>query len=126
MVVNTPEGDDDDEGDDDFVLSFSNCSIKEGHDFDEYLAASKEWDQYAKEVGIEGTGWVWFPVAGEADNDYGFKLVIAIDDYTQMGANWQKFLDGHWRKSSELFDEISDCDIPRIYNGKMIRRRADD
>ena len=125
MVINTPEDDDGDEGDDDFVLSFSNCSIKEGHTFDEYIAASKEWDMYSKEVGIEGVGWVWFPVAGEANNDYGFKLVIAIDDYTQMGANWQKFMDGHWRKSSELFDDVADCDIPRIYNGKMIRRWAE-
>ena len=64
-------------------------------------------------------------MAGEADNDYGFKLVIAIDDYTQMGANWQKFLDGHWRKSSELFDALADCDIPRIYNAKIIRRWAE-
>ena len=43
-----------------------------------------------------------------------------------MGANWQKYHDGHWQKSSELFDSIVDCDVSRTYNGTMIRRWKED
>lgn len=126
MVVDPSDGDDGDESDNDFVVSMSNCSIKEGHTFDDYMAANAEWDAYAKENGINTVGWAWFPVAGESNNDYGFKAVSAEDDFVTMGANWQKFMEGHWRKSSELFDKIVDCDISRIYNAKTIRRWSED
>jgi hypothetical protein len=126
MVVDPSEGDNEDDSDNDFVVSMSNCSIKEGHTFDDYVAANAEWDAYAKENGINTVGWAWFPVAGESNNDYGFKAVSAEDDYVQLGANWQKFMEGHWRKSSELFDDIVDCDISRIYSGKTIRRWSED
>ena len=59
---------------------------------------------------------------GEANNDYGFKVVSAQDDYTAMGENWQKYMDGHWQKSSELFDDLVDCDIARTYSGTTLRR----
>lgn len=126
MVVDPRDGSGDgDESDNDFVLSIANCSIEEGHTFEEYLEASKAWDAYAKENGIKTVGWAWFPVAGESNNDYGFKGVSAADDFVELGANWQKFLEGHWRKSSELFDDVLDCDVGRIYLGKTIRRWGD-
>ena len=126
MVVDPSDGDDGDESDNDFVVSMSNCSIKDGHTFDDYMKANQEWDAYAKENGMNTVGWAWFPVAGESDNDYGFKAVSADDDFVTMGANWQKFMEGHWRKSSELFDKIVDCDISRIYNATTIRRWSED
>ena len=125
MTVDPSDGDDGDESDNDFVLSIADCSIEEGHTFEEYLEANKEWDAYAKEHGISTVSWAWFPVAGESNDDYGFKAVSAQDDFVTLGATWQKFMEGHWRKSSELFDEIVDCDISRIYNGKTIRRWSD-
>jgi hypothetical protein len=113
---------DDDKQDNKFVLSFSNCSIKEGRTFEEYMAASGEWEAYAKEHGITGRAWIWFPIVGEADNDYDFKVVSAEDDYTAMGENWQKYMDGHWLRSSELFDDLLDCDIARVYTATTLRR----
>lgn len=125
MLVDTPDDDDADEDDKDFILSISNCSIKDDHTFEDYMAATKEWDAYAKEHGIKGVGWVWFPVAGEKNNDYDFKFAGAEDDFVELGENWQKFMDGHWQKSSELFEDVVDCDVPRVYTGTMIRRFAD-
>ena len=69
---------------------------------------------------------MWFPVAGESDDDYDFKFAGAEDDYRTMGANWQLYLDGHWQKSNEIFEEIVKCDVSRIYNATMIRRWADE
>lgn len=126
MMVDTPDDDEVDNDDNDFVLSISNCSIKDGHTFEDYLAAAREWDTYSREHGIDGVGWVWFPVAGEKDNDYDFKYAGAEDDFIQQGENWQKFMDGHWQKSSELFEDLIDCDIARIYLGEMIRNFADE
>lgn len=122
LMSSSPDESDDDEPDNTFVLSFSNCSMKDGHTFEEYLAATKEWEAYANEHGITERAWVWFPIVGEKNNDYGFKVVSAQDDYTAMGENWQKYMDGHWQKSSELFDDLVDCDIARTYSATTLRR----
>jgi hypothetical protein len=122
MIVDPSENDGNDEGDDTFVLSFSDCSIKDGHTFEDYMAATRQWNEYAAEHGFKQAGWVWFPVAGESADDYDFKFAGAEDDYRTMGANWQLYLDGHWQKSNEIFDDIVDCDVSRIYNATMLRR----
>jgi len=126
MNVDPPENDGNDEGDDTFVLSFSDCSIKDDHTFEDYLAATEQWNEYAAEHGFKQAGWVWFPVAGESDDDYDFKFAGGEDDYRTMGANWQLYMDGHWQKSNEIFDDIVKCDVSRIYNATMIRRWADE
>ena len=126
MMVDTPDDDEVDADDTDFILSISNCSIKDDHTFEDYMAAAEEWDAYAKEHGIKGVAWVWFPVAGEKNNDYDFKVAGAEDDFIELGENWQKFMDGHWQKSSELFDDVVDCDISRVYTGEMIRNFDDE
>ena len=111
----------DDESDNSFVLSFSNCSFEEGKTFEELTAAQTTWNAYADENGINGGAWMMFQVYGQEDGDYDFKYVTSTDDFTMLGANWQKFSDGHWRKSEELFDDLLDCDVSRIYSATAIR-----
>ena len=123
MMVQQPSQNDEPDGD--FVLTFQNCSMKEGREFDEYLTAQEAWNVYADEHGIEGGTWVWFPIWGETD-DYDFKLIYGEDDFTEVGANWQKFAEGHYRKSEELFADLLDCDVGRVYLGEMVRDWADD
>ena len=121
MNVDPSENDGDDEEDNNFVLSFADCSIKEDHTFDDYLAATKEWNTYAAEHGFKSAAWVWFPISGVSGYEHDFKIVGGVDDYTTMGGNMQKFLDGHWRKSNEIFDDIVKCDGSRMYDATLIR-----
>jgi len=114
------------EGDGTFVVAFSNCSVKEDKTFDEYLAATEEWGTYAAENGIHESAWVWWPIYGESDNDYDFKIVTAMPDHTTAGANWQLYSEGHFRKSNELFRDVVDCDIGRVYDAKVVREMADE
>lgn len=116
----------DDESDDSFVLSFSNCSVKEDKTFDDFMAAQEEWNTYADEHGIAEGNWVWWPIMGESNNDYDFKYLTGTDDHTATGANWQLYSEGHYQKSSELFDDLLDCDIARLYDGRVVREMADD
>lgn len=112
---------------DTFVLSFSNCSFTEdGGGMEGYLEASAQWEAYAGEHGFTGGDWMMFPTFGEnVEADYDFKAVGSSKDYTAMGANWQLFAEGHWRKSSELFDPVVDCDSARVYTAMVERTRAD-
>jgi hypothetical protein len=122
VSMNVKQGpQDDDESDKSFVMSFSNCSMKEGKKFDDYLAAQEEWNAYQDEHGFSDSAWVMFPIFGETDDSYDFKAIGTNDDHTAFGNDYQLMSEGHWRKSSELFDDILDCDIGRVYNASIHR-----
>lgn len=112
---------DEDESDKNFVMSFSNCSMKDGKSFDDYLAAQEAWNAYQDEHGFSDSAWVMFPIFGETDDSYDFKAIGTNDDHTAFGNDYQLMSEGHWRKSSELFDEVVDCDIGRLYNATVVR-----
>ncbi len=114
------------ESDGAFVVSFSNCSIKEGRTFDEYMEAQKEWNAYAEEHGFRESAWVWWPVYGESDDDYDFKIAVGMPDHTTAGANWQLYSEGHYDKSNELFSDLLHCDSARLYDAKVVREMADE
>ncbi len=116
-----------DDSDNMFVLSFSNCSFEDDVTMEQYLAAQKEWNAYADEIGIVGGRWMMFPVWGEsADADYDFKSVGSTGDYSALGSNWALYAEGHYKKSNEIFDDLLDCDSPRIYTARVVREMADD
>lgn len=115
------------EDDNTFVLSFSNCSMKEGKEYEEVEAAQKAWNAYTDEHGFVGGTWYFWPVWGEAaDADYDFKAVGSAPNFTTLGANFQLMADGHWRKSQEIWDGLLDCDSARIYTTTMIRNLPDE
>jgi hypothetical protein len=63
-----------------------------------------------------------FPIAGETNDDYDFKLVSSEPDHTTVGTNFDVYAQGHYRKSNELFGPILDCDIDRVYSATVQRR----
>jgi hypothetical protein len=118
----------DEEGDGKFVLNFSNCSLESEEDgaFDAFMAAQKEWNAYADEHGFDYNAWIWWPMYGEPDDSYDFKYITGSSDYTAVGANWQLYADGHYKKSNEIFNDLLDCDSSRVYDAEMIRTWADE
>ncbi|MDH3692631.1 MAG: hypothetical protein OEU36_24650 [Gammaproteobacteria bacterium] len=122
VAMNVKQGpQDEDESDKSFVMTFSNCSMKEGKTFDDYLAAQEEWNAYQDEHGFSDSAWAMFPIFGESDDSYDFKSVGTNDDHTAFGNDYKLMSEGHWRKSSELFDDLLDCDIARLYNAEVVR-----
>ena len=118
---------DDEEDDKTFVLSFSNCSAKEGKKFDDVMAGMNAWAEYATEHGFQNSIWMMFPVYGESDSDYNFKLLEGHDDHAAFGADYELMGNGgHWRKNSEMLNDLIDCDIARVYDGMTVRDWADE
>lgn len=120
MMIKTPP---DDESDDkNFVLDFTNCSVKDGVEFDSVLEAMGTWAKYQEEHGFRNGTWIMFPIFGESNTDYDFKVVNSHESHTTFGAGFELMGNGgHWRKSSELFDSLLDCDIARVYDATQIR-----
>ena len=104
-----------------FILSFSNCSMKEDKTFDDLMAAQRAWNTYADANGFTGGSWVMFPLYGETDNDYDFKSVESSPDFVTFGADYQRMSDGAWRKAEELFAPVAKCDHSRLYIARRVR-----
>lgn len=110
-----------------FVLEFTNCSIKKGRNFKEVMDGMKTWADYQDANGFEASEWMMFPIHGESDDDYDFKVVNGFDDHTARGADFERMGNGgHWRKSSEIFEDLVDCDISRVYDAYTIRDMTGD
>jgi hypothetical protein len=122
VSMNVKRGpEDEDESDRSFVMSFANCSIMDGKTFDDYMAAQEAWNAYQDGHGFTNSAWLMFPIFGETDDSYEFKAIGTNDDYTSFGNDYKLMSEGHWRKSAELFDDVVDCDIPRLYNATTVR-----
>lgn len=117
----------DEEGDKSFVVTFSNCKIHEGKMFDEVMGNVNAWADYSSENGFENSIWMMFPVWGESNNDYHFKMLEGFDDHSMLGAAYELMGNGgHWMKNSELMNEVAYCDIARVYDGVTVRDWAED
>ena len=125
MRMNEPE--DSDDGDNMFVLGFSNCTVEEGKTFEDVEAAQEEWNAYAAEHGFKGGSWVLWPIWGNAlDAEYDFKYVGSTPNYATLGSNFQLMADGHWRKNEEIWSGLLSCDSSRIYTTVRVRDMAEE
>ena len=119
-----PEDEDDDKS---FVLTFSNCSVNDGKNFEDLMGAVNAWAAHATEHGFQHSIWMMFPVYGESNNDYNFKMLEGHDDHAALGADYELMGNGgHWVKNSEILDPVMNCDIPRLYDAMTVRDWAED
>ena len=110
-----------------YVLDFTNCTISEGQTFESVMAGLSAWAAHQTDSGFQNSTYMMFPVFGESNNDYAFKLVEGHDNHTALGADYELMGNaGHWMKQRELLSGLIDCDIPRVYDARTIRQWADD
>ena len=111
---------------DNLVLTFADCSIKEGTDSDAFWSAMEEWTVYTKERGYQHGQWVMYPAYGSGKVEYGFKMVNGYDSHTALGKDWDLYAAGDYDKHGELLGDKLDCDVQRMYNAPVVRRMSED
>lgn len=122
-----PPVSDDEEGDNKFVLDFTNCSIRDGQDFEAVMGGLQAWAEHQSANGFQNSTYMMFPIFGEKNDDYAFKIVEGHDDYTAFGADYERMSNGgHWMKQEELLAGLVKCDSPRVYDARTVREFADD
>jgi hypothetical protein len=115
------------EGDKTFVLDFTNCTIRDGQDFEAAMAGLTAWAGHQGANGFQNSTYMMFPVFGETNDDYSFKIVEGHDNHTTFGADYELMSNGgHWQKQEELLSGALKCDSPRVYDARVIREMADD
>ncbi len=104
------------------VLVFSNCSLEEGARYEDVVAATNEWVGILEEAGSPASMYHWYPVFGTGEDDIGWKVITAYPNHAEFGKNYDRMGNGGlYIKSQELFGDLVDCDIARVYNVELRR-----
>lgn len=104
------------------VLTFSDCSLKEGASWDAVNAASVEWSKHLSEAGSEAGIWHWYPAYGGGDEDFDFKWLESHENFAALGADFESYGNGGgYKVAGGLFGELLDCDSNRAYLAKNHR-----
>jgi hypothetical protein len=106
----------------DGVLVFSNCSLKDSARYEDVVAATNTWVDILSEAGSTAAMYHWYPVFGTGEDDIGWKVITAYSSHTEFGKNYDRMGNGGlYLKSQELFGNLAECDIARVYNVKNVR-----
>jgi hypothetical protein len=104
------------------VLTFSDCSYKDGATFASLGAAMKEWSKYLSDAGSEAAIFHWYPMYGGGDEDYSFKWLEAYENLAGLGADYEIFGNGGgYVNSGRLMGHLVSCDSTRAYLVKSRR-----
>jgi len=106
-------------------VAFTNCTVAEGKQFPDAMAAVQAWIAYEKEQGIEASHYMLFPAYGESsDAKYSFKWVTT-SSWAALGKGYDQYgTGGGWQKAGELFTGVLDCDSTRLYQSTRVRAMA--
>ena len=112
---------------DNFMLTFSDCNVREGADWDKVMTGLGGWSDYQTENGYKNGTWMMFTAYGSGDEEFDFKLVESWDTMADMGEGYDKYgTGGDWAVHGEHIGEALDCDASRVYRATVQRRAAED
>jgi len=107
------------------VISFSDCTIGDGHSFSEaVMPALQSWSEFRSGHGSTAGMWVFFPVYGGGGEEYDFKWVVSHGNHADAGSDFDNYDPA---KASEIFPSgMLDCDSARAYNATNRRMAESD
>lgn len=104
------------------VITFTDCSMKEGATYDTVVAGISAWAKMLGDNGSESGLYQWWPVYGGGETAFDFKLLSVHANYASLGADLERLGNGAlWRKRMELVGDQFDCDVSRVYDAKLRR-----
>lgn len=106
------------------IITMMDCKLNEGHRYSDIQAAEVAWANHMTSSGSTAGTFHWSPTYGGGDAEYDYKVVNAYANYTELGADWERFANGGGRDvSAGVFGNIDDCDDARVYVAR-VRRAA--
>jgi len=104
------------------VITFNDCTIKEGATYDTVLEGLLAWGKTLGDNGSDAALYQWWPVYGGGDADFDFKILGVYPNYASLGADFERVGNGElWRKRMELVGSQFDCDESRVYDARLRR-----
>ena len=104
------------------VVTFTDCTIKEGATYDTVLEGLLAWGKTLDDNGSDAALYQWWPVYGGGDAEFDFKILGVYPSYASLGAEFDRVAnDGLWRKRMELVGSQFDCNESRVYDATLRR-----
>jgi hypothetical protein len=98
------------------IITMMDCELNEGNRYTDVKAAELAWAKHMTDTGSNAGTFHWFPYYGGGDAEYDYKVVNAYANYTELGADWERFSNGGGREISiETFGDVDECDDARVY-----------
>jgi hypothetical protein len=104
------------------VVTFSDCSYKEGASFEALSEAMGKWAQHLTDEGSETAIFHWYPAYGGGAEKFDFKWLQTHENFAALGKDYDNYgTGGGWKVNQELFNGLVDCDSTRAYIAKSRR-----
>lgn len=104
------------------VLTFSNCSRKEGAPPDALGEAMEKWVAHLDAQGSKASIFHWYPAYGGGSEKFDFKWLEAHKNLAALGKDYDSFgTGGGYKLYGELFGDLIECDAARAYLAKNRR-----
>ena len=98
------------------IITMMDCKLNEGHRYSDIREAEIEWAAHLNSVGSTAGIWHWFPRFGGGDQDFNYKVVNGYANYTELGKDMERRMNGgDFGVSRGIFGDIDECDDARVY-----------
>ncbi len=110
----------------DGILLVYQCDLQEGKSVDAAYKAHLEWGTAKKAMGFLDHSWLFLPAAGLRDIDFDYYHLVAFYRYSDLGAAIEAYANGGGMEKREgIYDGVTDCGRPFIYDFTSVRHREE-
>lgn len=104
------------------VITFSDCTIKEGATYDTIAEGMTGWANTLSENGSNAGMYQWWPAYGGGDANFDFKMLGVYPNHASLGADFERVVNGAlWRTRMEMLGDQIDCNESRVYDARLRR-----
>ncbi|PLW81270.1 hypothetical protein CWI75_16725 [Kineobactrum sediminis] len=105
----------------DGVVWFSRCSLEDDASLSEAAASHAEVTAMMREMGAQGSSWMFVPGLGSVDADFDYYHVAAWPSYPAFASAWEAYVNGGgMEKATALYDGVASCKSPNLYDARLI------
>ena len=105
----------------DGVVMFSQCSVNDGKTVADSYAVHKKMGDSAKAAGSKTSSYLFYPGMGSGNVDFDYWLVLAFENYTQLGAMMENYINGGgYMKAQETLGPVTSCGSPIVFDAHQV------
>jgi hypothetical protein len=108
------------------VVMFLACTLEDGKSPADALPVHSKLSAAMKDMGSAASSWLFYPGMGSGDADFDYWSVVAFNNYTEMGAAQEMYINGGgWEKAMGILDSTARCTSPVVFDALLVRAATD-
>ena len=102
------------------VVWFARCTLADGKELSDAVAAHAEGSSAMRDLGVESQSWAFVPALGFGDIEFDYYHVATFDSYAALGAGFDaNFNQGGWKARMEPMAGVASCSSPNLYDYRI-------